>query len=291
MEEQTKEFHADEEFGLKDIFRALWSKILILLLVLVLGATAGGLYGYLDTKDVYVYGANPEFYINPDKYPKEDETSDKESQYGVYGAYGQHVMENMVKLLSSESFSKQLMEAMPEGIKPNVSKTNADGSINKTYASFLRKINSSVRFSYTGAQAIEDSDLSKSFIYVSISVYGKENKAFAEALLTAVEAEVPAYIEKYMVVPSGYDFTNCVKTSELDEIHQTNVGQTKDATTKYAILLGVAALLVACVVVVLVSRTDNRFRNYESVAQRFGVPVLGVLPSIEKREYDGEVRK
>ena len=291
MEEQSKEFHADEEFGLKDIFRAIWSKILILLLVLVLGGTAGGLYGYLDNKDVYTYGASPEFYVNPDKLPKEGESSDKESQYGVYGAYGQHVMENMVKLLSSESFSEQLMVAMPATIKPSVSKNNADGSLNKTYAAFLRKINGSVKFSYTGTNNSGDSDLSKSFIYVSISVTGKANKPFAEALLAAIETEVPAYIEKYMVVPSGYDFTNCVKTSVLDEIHQTNVGQAKDTAIKLALLLGAVAFLVACVVVVLVSRTDNRLRNYESVAQRFGVPVLGVLPSIDKKETNGEERK
>ncbi|MBQ8658152.1 MAG: hypothetical protein IJ506_03375 [Clostridia bacterium] len=286
MEEMKQDFQADEEFSLGDIFRALWSKILILLLVLVLGATAGGLYGYLDSKDVYTYGVSPVFYVNPDKNPEEGETPDSESQYGVYGAYGEHVMKNMIELLSSETFSAQLMQEMPS--KPAVEILNADGSINQRYAAFLRKINDAVSFSYTKTTEDGESSLSKSFIYVKISVTGKANKAFAEELLRAVEIKVPEYVEKYMVVPSGYDFTNCVKTTVLDEVHLTNAGYAKDQAIKFAILLGAAALLVSCIVVVIAHRMDNRLRHYESVSKRLGVPVLGVLPSIDKKEKDAK---
>ncbi len=163
-----------------------------------------------ENKELLIYyEAEVEFFVNPAKVSEDGEPNDTENQYGVNGSYGQAVMENMIKLLSSESFSKQLMEAIPNGVKPNVPKTNSDGSINSTYANFLRKINEAVSFSH-----------SESFIYVSLSVAGKENKHFAETLLTAIKTEVPAYVEKYMVVPSGYDFTKCVKTSVLDEIQE-----------------------------------------------------------------------
>ncbi len=163
-----------------------------------------------ENKELLIYyEAKVEFFVNPAKNSQDGEPNDMENEYGVNGSYGQAVMENMIKLLSSESFSKQLMEAMPEGSKPNVSKNNADGSINEIYASFLRKINSSVCFSH-----------GESFICVSLSVLGKENKDFAKAVLTAIKTEVPAYVVKYMVVPSGYDFTKCVKTSVLDEIQE-----------------------------------------------------------------------
>ncbi len=51
------------------------------------------------------YESTVEFYVNPEN-PKEIEG---ESQYEIYGAYGRHVMDTMVKLLSSESFAEKLM--------------------------------------------------------------------------------------------------------------------------------------------------------------------------------------
>ena len=53
------------------------------------------------------YETTIEFYVNP----RLDRTSNTEveSQYGVFGAYGRHVMDNMIKLLSSEPFAEQLL--------------------------------------------------------------------------------------------------------------------------------------------------------------------------------------
>ncbi len=286
MEEMKQDFQADEEFSLGDIFRALWSKILILLLVLALGATAGGLYGYLDSKDVYTYGVKPVFYVNPTKSTENGEASG--SQYGVYGAYGVPVMKNMIELLSSESFSERLMLTMPSCPVTEKEKYNADGSINEKYATFLKKVDDSVSFSYTKTSENEEITLSKSFIYVKISVSGRENKAFGEELLKAVENEVPAFVIEKMYKPDGYDGTNCVKTTVLDEVRLTNAGYAKDQTIKFAVIFGALALLVACVVVVIADRMDNRLRNYETVAKRLGVPVLGVLPSIDKKEKDAK---
>ena len=50
---------------------------------------------------------------------------------------------------------------------------------------------------------------------------------------------------------------------------------------KYAALLGLASLVVACVVVVIVDRSDKRLRDYDLVAKKFNIPVLGVIPAIE----------
>ena len=54
---------------------------------------------------------------------------------------------------------------------------------------------------------------------------------------------------------------------------------------KYGALIGLAALVVACVAVVIAERADTRLHDYEKVAQKFNVPVLGVIPRISDIEH------
>ena len=98
-----------EEGGvsLLEIFRLLLSKIKLLILVVLVAGIAGGAFAlYTSWNDLH-FGTKVEFYVNPEK-PKEN-AGENASQFGVYGAYGRHVMDNMVKLLESESFTEQLL--------------------------------------------------------------------------------------------------------------------------------------------------------------------------------------
>ena len=107
MEENMQ---TEEGISLLDIFKLLLSKIKILLLVVVIGAILGGTLGVWKTHNVDYYGTSVEFYVNPEKkVGASDDTQQGGSQYGVYGAYGRHVMDNMVRLLSSQIFAEQLM--------------------------------------------------------------------------------------------------------------------------------------------------------------------------------------
>ena len=54
------------------------------------------------------YECELQFFVNPEK-PKETVSTNGGSQYGVYGAYGRHIMDNMIKLLESESFTEKLV--------------------------------------------------------------------------------------------------------------------------------------------------------------------------------------
>ena len=102
MEERIR---IQEDIGLSDIFRILLRKIKILILAIVIGAIVGASIGLMKTRNVNYFGTSVDFYVNP----KTDETSvNSESQYGVYGAYGQHVMDNMTKLLASDIFAEKL---------------------------------------------------------------------------------------------------------------------------------------------------------------------------------------
>lgn len=109
MEEQLQ---TEEGISLIDLIRILLNKLKLLILVVIIGGFAGAAFAVWRTIDINYYGTTVEFYVNPEK-PKGATgnlaSATGGSQYGVYGAYGRHVMDNMVKLLSSESFAEHLM--------------------------------------------------------------------------------------------------------------------------------------------------------------------------------------
>jgi capsular polysaccharide biosynthesis protein len=128
--EENLQNNNEEGLSLLDIIRVLFSKIVLLILVVILGGVCGGVFGVIHTMDMKYYGTSIEFYVNPEKPTEIGNTSNSTanavgSQYGVYGAYGRHVMDAMIKLLSSESFTEQLLledDGLPSTeIYPNLS--------------------------------------------------------------------------------------------------------------------------------------------------------------------------
>ncbi|MBQ8374528.1 MAG: hypothetical protein IJX98_03005 [Clostridia bacterium] len=273
MKEQVQ----TEEFSLLDLLKALLSKIKLLILVFLIGGILGGVIGVFTSVNVKYYGTNLEFYVNP----KESISSDSSSTYGVYGAYGRNVMDNMVKLLNSESFAEELMVGMENAPSE---KTNTSGKINEDYKNFLYLVKNSVSFSYIEEDDDTDdaANLARSFIYVKISVLGNEYVDFAEDLLTQVRTKVPDYVEEKMIVPTGYEGTDCNEITTVSEITHTNPGYTEETAIKYGIVLAAVALIVTCIVVIIVDRSDKRLRDYEAVAKQLDIPVLGVVPTIEE---------
>ncbi len=113
--EQQQEVQVEEGVNLIGIFKLLLSKIKLLILVVLIGGVLGASLAVWQTVDINHYGTKVEFYINPET--AKDGTEANNSQYGVYGAYGRHVMDNMIKLLNSESFTEQMMlngRALPD---------------------------------------------------------------------------------------------------------------------------------------------------------------------------------
>ena len=286
MEENAK---IEEGISLLDIVRLLFSKLLLLIFVGLASGLLGGFVAIAKTVDVDFYGTTVEFYVNPEK-PK-DVVGGNGSQYGVYGAYGRHVMDNIVKLLSSESFAEILIdgtdghEVISEPMKgiPQKYSLSEKGEQYMTgeYKNFLSRVKNAVHFSYLESNAdIDDANnLARSFIYVKISVIN--DKAFAESVLDSVRTVVPWYVEANMTVPSDYSGTNCQKITVMEEIHLTNPGYTTNQAIKYAVLFAFAACAVTCVIIIIVDRSDKRLRDYETVMRNLEVPVLGVIPTIE----------
>lgn len=383
MEEITQK---QNEISIMEIFRLLLSKLKYIILIVILGAGLGAGFGFLRTHNVEYYGTDIKFYINPSKDKGSSVNSD--SQYGVYGAYGKNVLNNMVELLESEAFAEKLLlgedglptektlasinnEKLYEKVaiakiavqKYNTQYENMENALSElnlanelvtkksteldkllsvegteqaqidnakfelgqatlaqveaqqkydnfykevsglskkadeakkpalelwreldpTYRTNLNRITSSSKFSYydetSKAQA---DDLARSFIYVNISVLN--DKKYAEELRIKLMDAVEDYIIEKMPVPSGYAETNCIRISRTDEVVRTNGGVVKSTAIKYGLILGAASLIIACVVFIIVDRSDKRLRSVEQITDIFGVPVLGVIPTFKDTE-------
>ena len=277
MEEKLQ---TEEGLSLLELVKLLLSKIKILFIVVVLAAIMGGSYAIWKTIDINYYGTTIEFYVNPEQ-PKEHVGENGGSQYGVYGAYGRHVMDNIVKLLDSQSFAEILMEGMDNvPLKMKIDEVTGEEKLSSEYVAMLNRVTAAVSFSYleAGADTNDANNLARSFIYVKITVLN--DKAFADQLLKQVRKEVPIYVEDNMAVPTDYTGTNCQQITVVDEIGLTNPGYTRNQAIKYAFLFGAAAGGVACIIIIIVDKSDKRLRDYETVMRNLNVPVLGVIPTI-----------
>ena len=406
----------EDGISLLDILKLLLSKIKILILVVLIGGVCGGCFAIWRTIDVNYWGTTVEFYVNPER-PKES-TSENGSQYGVYGAYGRHVMDNIVKLLSSESFAEKVMleengtglpdkglskeldaaidKAAPllkeaeeaeasvveadhisfvklkalrsawvnategtiytgtsysdtryqqakieyenfeekyngtrenpysfiattpelttayteyQSAKSEAYNVNAEADIiieeaelvkeealvlwreMSVYQNRLSRVRGAINYSYlqTNEDTEDANNLARSFIYVKISVLN--DKAFAEKMLECVKRAVPEYVVENMAVPNDYEGTNCQRISRLDEINLTNPGYTTSEAIKYGILGAAAAFAIACVIIILIDRSDKRLRDHEVITKKFNVPVLGIVPTIDTLVVESNAKK
>ena len=278
----NEELHTSEEISLADIFKALMSKLKILILVLLGAAVIGGAVGYVTNVNKKYYGTDLEFYVNP----KETVSSDTTSTYGVYGAYGVNVMNTIIELLNSEMFAEDLMESMTDA--PEIPANN--GAITQEYRNYLKRIINAVEFDFIKEdEKVQDmTNLARSFIYVRISVLGEDNIEFAEQLLAAVKMEVPSFVKENMIVPTGYSRTECTEITKLSTIERTNPNNAISSAITYAMIVGAVALVLACVVVVILDRSDKRLRDYEGLFRKLNIPVLGIVPQITEKAEENK---
>ena len=413
MEDKTQEkLQLQDEISLVDILRLFIRKMAVLVIVAILAIIAGASYGFIKTRDVNYFGTTIAFYVNPQK----DENSDQESEYSIYGSYGENVMDNMVKLLSSELFAETLMldkEGLPDAnmiekvrtskgdevanalaakvetarnalhaidskeaeldaatdtlsekkddmyaLQSEVNNAWADlGKIGtpsriaspsndkertyngiwdayqlaigaydtaveqqsiardnlfqakKTqksefeetlaqwrkdysayYAGELARYRYAASYSYKSPSDGADSNFARSFFYIYISVTNDET--FANNVRSRIVEYVPMFIENIMPVPGGYLSTNCQRITRNDYIVNTNAGYARNTAIKYAILLAAVSVIVACVIIVIIDRSDKRLRAVEQITEKFNLPVLGVIPNIhiekDKNTEDNE---
>ncbi len=298
------EFQAEREVSIVEILKALLSKILYLILALVLGAIAGGAYGYLTSKDVKYYGTDLRFYVNPSE--KEGETVDVESVYSSYGSYSVNVMRNIIGLLEEDFMAEQILDGMiqneVDGVK-DIQKKASDGvTWTPQYKSWISLISNAVTFSFKA-----DGAIAESFIDVKISVNGDVNGGKGNKIAAAISQQlqgidnpnyistdpksnkhlpgsVPEFVENNMPKPAKYNATNCILTSKLNDISLTNATYASTQMTKLALIAGAIAFVAAAAVVIILYMSDKRLNDIEVLPNNFKLPILGVVPCIDE-EY------
>lgn len=291
-----------QEITFKDIYNTLLPKLKVLLVILLIGAVVGGCVGVARTYASITYGTKIEFYVNP---KMSDEGSENQSQFGVYGAYGWHVMDNMTKLLASESFAEKMLldeNGLPietvlaketdraaldakiaeakaaitevENAKAAESETSKEQLAeleaaaqekvsaaidlwrqSEVYSEYVAMITESVKYSFYNDSDIKVNNtdaLAKSFIYVDIST--TENEETANFIYERINEVLPIFVEANMAIPSGYIGTNCQRITRLDEIRQTNSDGLLGSAIKYAVVLGILALLLSMAFIVFIDR-------------------------------------
>ncbi|MBE5747757.1 MAG: hypothetical protein E7352_06275 [Clostridiales bacterium] len=107
-----KNVQKEEGISLMDVVRLLLSKIKLLILLVLIGGFIGGAFSVWQTKDVKYYGSQIRFYVNPENPTMSADGSGLNtsgSEYGVYGAYGEHIFDNMIKLLNEDIFAEEML--------------------------------------------------------------------------------------------------------------------------------------------------------------------------------------
>ncbi len=248
MEQQMQ----TEELTLLDVFKILLKKIKLILIILLASVVVGGTLGTLLTLNQDYYGTEIWFYINPQKKLSDEE----DSTYGVYGSYGDNVMDTMTKLLESDLFTEQLVE----GWDKTPVKYLPDGSLNPEYKQFIYTLKDTIEFSYdTTEEKSSSSTLAKSFIIVNLQLLAEKEElvTFAQELLVRLRNYVPVYITRHMIVPSGFEGTNCKEITTISEIEHLNANNTLISAVKYAFIFGALSFICSCAIVLIVDRVKH----------------------------------
>lgn len=292
MEEQIKN---EEEFSLMELVNSLFSKIHMLVVLLLVGCFLGGVFGYFKSYDVVYYGTNLTFFVSPEK---SDDSSKGENV--IYGSYGNSVMDTMIKFLGTDYAIKEYLSDMDKEKCPNLPALPDVEADDETYASqviaydkLIQKVKKSIAFYYKadGTVEVENSDTeSKNFIYVELAVKeeGIFTKEFTGELLRQIQVKIPKIVSQTMYVPTdktssgGYVYitTGCTLVTPLyPMVEWMNKTYTLTETIKWSLIAGVGLFLLACVAVILVERLDQRIKDSETIERKLGIPVLGVIPN------------
>ena len=156
-----------DELSLMDVIKILWKKVKLILVIFLASIVVGGGIGALTAIGQDYYGTEIQFYINPSE--KEDGSS-SDSHYGVYGSYGDNVMETMIKLLESHLFTEQLIDGWDR--TPAKYLDESKTSINPAYKRFIYALEDVISYEYatTKNAAVASNNLAKSFIIIQIKI-------------------------------------------------------------------------------------------------------------------------
>lgn len=305
------------EIGIADVFRILLKRIKLLIAVLLAGAVIGGLFGYFTYKDDKYYGAEVKYEISiiaTRNVFAADGTVKKEDGKAPNYVYKDQHISMLIDHLNSDTFATEVLKNMEESAGAVKAVTNADGDIDissmlasgdkaqaeyaKNYLQWLTKVKNCISFYF-------DYDTNPNSFYMKVSVRG--DASFAAKLLATAEKIVPLEVSGveadeangieakrgWIIVPDSTDsrndsgvgtvtsYTAQCNPMTVSYSHLLNPGNARKKAILFGTIFGLGALIIACVAVVVADNADERLRDYDKFSKAIGIPVLGVVPSIE----------
>lgn len=297
-----------KEIGITDIFKILLQKIRLLVVVLVIGALLGGLFGFFKYKNDKYYGAEVKYEISirasTTFYENGVKTGDPVADISPNYIYKEEHISMLLDHLNSDTFHVELLKDFVPDV---VNAVLVDGEVNldgetvtedakEEFLSYMKLVATSITYS-------SDYDTNPNAFSMTVSV--KNDEALAKTLLATAKKLVPQEVsgtrdadgnivrKGSIIVPASttsYDGSKSAVTSYAAECnsmsytrsHRLNAGYATKKAILFAAIFGLGALIVACVIVILVENADEKLRDYEAVSKSLGIPVLGVIPAIDK---------
>ena len=156
-------------------------------------------------------------------------------------------------VLEAKTLMKQEREAIVAA-QPKIKDAIDAWKLTSDYKTLVKMVDNATTYTRgankTELNKEENAANNTSFITVEINA---NNEAFAKILRDKLVEKLPLYVEDNMLVPDGFDGTNCVLMSRVDDIVFLGEGQLMSTCIKYAVLLGAAATFVACGVVLVLA--------------------------------------
>lgn len=262
--------YTQDELTLGEIFKIIWRKIKILILVFLIGAIVGGGFGALTSLNEKYYGTSMEFYVNPTKESTQVESN---SEYGVYGTYSRPVMDNIVRLLASESFAEQLLLDKDTGMPKFLDEENPNKELEdkikeatpykeaeikaKENLNIARRATIKAQLAYNDrldvwntqivAGKISEADRVSFFAGVSSNLEEAQDNEkaaevdYQEAYETAKEFVDPVY-ELYRRTPIYQKLINAIKSSVTYSYYKTDDDDSVDSLAKSFIYVEISML-------------------------------------------------
>lgn len=277
----------ENEINLGDIFRALYKKIWVLLICLVVGA----LVGLVVTQFIYTY--QPVYYSEVRMMLSGiQEGQDDTEQGSQSNGNGMIINETTVTpallrttiyYLDSDLFRNTVKNSLGE----SVSSSLISGG---TYDSVLLESRSK------SDQIPQGGMTSREGTIVIYYVFDTNTSSFKVSISGADEEEVLAVANQLVVsIPEsvGFDFTGTTAYENIELIKVNNIdtvleNPNEQLTTNLRNVAIAAALfvIIGAIVIVVVHLFDNRIKNVEDIPGLVGVSVLGIIPKLPEKAPD-----
>ena len=212
----------------------------------------------LAVLEAYASGNIPQN-ISPERFEEielKHETAEAtlEAAYDILAGKQNELLMAQTSLKSAENALRVAQVEFDGASKKIMTAWRADKKIKKQ----METIEKSVSYTYSGA-----TDKPTNSLDVSISVL--KDKAFAKTLYESIKEKVPAYVEENLNVAEKtiqkdgktetvIEDVEVSFLSTFNEVEQLNEGETLKKMITYGLILGIVALLIACVVVVCAER-------------------------------------